>query len=120
MTIIAEIVQPSGILSQENADLLKLEIISLLEKGIKIILIDFQDVTFMTSSGIGTLVTILKKVTAADGKLYVCSLNEQVKIVFELTKMARIFQPLANRQEFEEKILTVECGHWQAKGRREG
>ena len=106
MTNIAEIVQPSGILSQENADLLKSEIISLLEKNIKIILIDFQDVTFMTSAGIGALVATLKAVNAVEGKLYICSLSEQVKTVFELTKMERIFKPLTNRQEFEEKVLT--------------
>ena len=106
MTTIAEIVQPSGILSQGNADLLRSEIASLLEKGVKIILIDFQDVTFMTSSGIGALVATLKAVNAADGKLYICSLSEQVKNIFELTKMEQIFRPLANRQEFEEKVLT--------------
>ena len=106
MTNIAEIVQPSGILSQENADLLKSEITSLLEKKIKIILIDFQDVTFMTSAGIGALVSTLKAVNAVEGKLYICSLSEQVKTVFELTRMERIFKPLKNRQEFEEKVLT--------------
>ena len=106
MITIAEIVQPSGILSQGNADLLRSEITSLLEKEIKIILIDFQDVTFMTSSGIGALVATLKAVNAAGGKLYICSLSEQVRTIFQLTKMERIFKPLVNRQEFEEKVLT--------------
>ncbi len=106
MITIAEIVQPSGILSQGNADLLRSEITSLLEKGVKIILIDFQDVTFMTSSGIGALVATLKAVNAAGGKLYICSLSEQVRTIFQLTKMERIFKPLVNRQEFEEKVLT--------------
>ncbi|MDJ0532895.1 MAG: STAS domain-containing protein [Xenococcaceae cyanobacterium MO_207.B15] len=107
MTNIAEIVQPSGVLSQGNADLLRSEIASLLDKEIKIILIDFQDVTFMTSSGIGALVATLKEVKAAGGKLYICSLSEQVKNIFELTKMELIFKPLTNRQEFEEKVLTT-------------
>ena len=60
----------------------------------------------MTSSGIGALVAMLKAVNAAQGKLYICSLSEQVKTVFQLTKMERIFKPLKNRQEFEEKVLT--------------
>ncbi len=107
MTNIAEIVQPSGVLSQGNADLLRSEIASLLDKEIKIILIDFQDVTFMTSSGIGALVATLKEVKAAGGQLYICSLSEQVKNIFELTKMELIFKPLTNRQEFEEKVLTT-------------
>jgi anti-anti-sigma factor len=43
------------------------------------VLIDFQDVTFMDSSGLGALVLALKTVRAAGGKLFICSVNEQIK-----------------------------------------
>jgi anti-anti-sigma regulatory factor len=33
----------------------------------------------------------------------VCSINEQIKILFELTSMDRVFDIFENREEFEEK-----------------
>ena len=67
-------------------------------------LIDFQDVTFMDSSGLGALVLALKTVRAAGGKLFICSINEQVRMLFELTSMDRVFQIFPNRDEFANTI----------------
>ena len=105
MTKIADSIELSGVLNQNNTDQLLDKVHHLLEQKIKIILIDMKNVTFMTSSGIGALVAALKAVHAVGGELYICSLSEQAKTIFDLTKMGRIFKPLANRQEFEDKVL---------------
>ena len=80
------------------------EIGEMVENGVNIVLIDFQDVTFMDSSGLGALVLALKTVRAAGGKFFVCSINEQVRMLFELTSMDRVFQIFPNRDEFNKKI----------------
>ncbi|EKD09965.1 anti-sigma-factor antagonist [Arthrospira platensis C1] len=99
-----QILQPQGILDGTKASQFRQDISRLVEKGAKTILIDFQDVTFMDSSGLGALVLALKTVRAADSKLVICSINEQIRILFELTSMDRVFQPIfENRQEFEKK-----------------
>lgn len=106
MTEIVEIIQPSGQLDNKNLDLLHNEILNFLSQGIKLILIDFQDVTYIEREQIESLKTILNQVNSDQGKLYICSLNEQVKTVFEVTNNYHTFNPLSDREELEEIILT--------------
>ena len=95
---------PAGILDSAKGSEFRQEIGEMVENGVNIVLIDFQDVTFMDSSGLGALVLALKTVRAAGGKFFVCSINEQVRMLFELTSMDRVFQIFPNRDEFNKKI----------------
>ena len=105
MTEIVEIVQPSGQLDENNINLLNNEIIAFLKRGVKLILIDFQDITSIDYESVAHLKVILQNVRNHGGAFYICSLNEQVQTIFEITHTKEIFNPLKNRQEFEEKIL---------------
>jgi anti-anti-sigma factor len=75
------------------------------ESNVDIVLIDFRDVTFMDSSGLGALVLALKTVRAAGGKLFICSVNEQIKMLFELTSMDRVFEIFQTREEFDSTVV---------------
>jgi anti-sigma B factor antagonist len=99
------VLQPSGILDGNHGNELRNQVMDLVRDGSRTILIDFQEISFMNSSGIGALVATLKSIKAAGATLYVCSLSDQVKVIFSLTKMDRVFKPLENRQEFEQTIL---------------
>ncbi len=102
-----KIVQPSGILDGVSANQLRREISDVVESGADIVLVDFQNVTFMNSSGLGALVSALRMVQSAGGKLFICSLNDQLKMILELTKMNRVFKSFANRDEFEQKVIAL-------------
>lgn len=102
-----KIVQPSGILDGIRANQLRRDIGDIVASGANIILIDLKDVKFIDSSGLGALVSVMKTVQTSGGKLFVCSLNEQVKMLFELTKMDRVFERFADQDEFNRKILTI-------------
>ena len=103
-----KIVQPSGMLDGIKANQLRSEISNIVSNGVDIVLIDLEDVKFIDSSGLGALVSAMKMVKTAGGKLFICSLNEQVKIIFELTRMDRIFEHFADRDEFNRQVLAVE------------
>ncbi len=105
MSPVVKVVQPNGILDSTKAEQFRQEISDLLATGAEIILADFKDVTFMDSSGLGALVLAFKTVRAAGAKLFLCSINEQVRILFELTSMDRVFEIFANRDEFNQIIL---------------
>lgn len=107
MTKNIKIIQPSGILDNVNANLLRREILELVNDGAEIILVDCEKVSFMNSSGIGALVATLKAVRAKNADLFLCSLGEQVKLIFELTKMNRIFKIVSSKAEFEQQIASV-------------
>lgn len=107
MSPVVKVVQPSGILDGTKAGQFRQEVSDLVDSGADLVLIDFQDVTFMDSSGLGALVLALKTVRAAGSKLYICSVNEQIKMLFELTSMDRVFEIFANREEFESTVLST-------------
>ena len=102
-----KIVQPSGILDGIRANQLRRDISDIVAIGADIVLIDLKDVKFIDSSGLGALVSVMKTVRTGGGKLFVCSLNDQVKMVFELTKMDRVFENFADQDEFNRKVLAT-------------
>ncbi|KAI9133508.1 MULTISPECIES: STAS domain-containing protein [Acaryochloris] len=102
-----KVVQPTELLDGISANQLRREITDVMAEGVKTILVDLQDVTFMNSSAIGALVATLKAVRAGGGEMFLCSLNDQVRIIFELTKMDQIFKICADRQEFEQKFAVT-------------
>lgn len=69
---------------------LKALILSLAEAGERRLLLDFDKVEFMDSSGLGAVVAGLKAV-GDQGDLVVCSIKGVVADLFKLTHMDRVF-----------------------------
>lgn len=101
-----KVIHPAGIIDGTAGDQLRRDVSQLIDQGADIILLDLEKVTFMDSSGLGKLVITLKSVKAAGKKLFICSVNEQVRMLFELTSMNRIFEVFANQAEFNQVILS--------------
>jgi anti-sigma B factor antagonist len=101
-----KILQPSGNLDGIRGKQLRQEIISAIGSGTDTILLDFQDLAFMDSAGLGMLLSALKTVREKEAKLFLCSINEQVTMLFEMTKMERIFKILTNRDEFNNTVVS--------------
>lgn len=100
-----KIIAPQGILDGTKASDFRSQIDRSVTEGAKVILVDFSDVTFMDSSGLGALVLALKTIRGAGLKMFLCSINEQVKMLFELTSMDRVFEILTDKEEFEQKFF---------------
>ena len=104
MSSAVQIIEPKGMFDGTKASHFRDNIDRSIKDGVQIILVDFTNVTFMDSSGLGTLVLSLKTVRNAGIKMFLCSINEQVKMLFELTSMDRVFEIFDNREAVE-KIL---------------
>ncbi len=74
-----------------NSDALKLTVKDLFEGGKKNILVDLKDVRFIDSSGLGALVSGFKNAISHQGILKLSTLQPQVKSMFELTRLHRVF-----------------------------
>ncbi|MEM9265377.1 MAG: STAS domain-containing protein [Cyanobacteria bacterium P01_F01_bin.13] len=107
MTANLKTLEPAGILDGSTTNELKLQVTDLLHQGTDIVLLDMTQVTFMNSTGIGAMVAMLKIVRAKGKQIYLCGLTEQVKMIFELTKMDRVFKTFIDQQEFESKVLAA-------------
>ena len=101
--LVIKYIEPSGIIDSTKTTSFRQEISEQVNAGADVVVIDFKEVTFMDSSGLGALVLALKTVRAAGCKLVICSINEQIKILFELTSMDKVFQIFLNREEFNNR-----------------
>jgi anti-anti-sigma factor len=54
------------------------------------LMLDLEGIRFMTSTGLGMLVGLHKKVQALGGCLTLCGLNPQVRELFEVTQLYRV------------------------------
>lgn len=61
--------------------------------------INFKDVTYVDSSGLATLVEILKNMRVYGGKLKLTNLSSKIKSLFEITKLDKLFDILSEEQE---------------------
>ncbi|MFT0727573.1 STAS domain-containing protein [Synechococcus sp. F70.1] len=61
-----------------------------LDFGYTNLLIDMSAVTFMDSSGLGVLISALRKCRAAGGNLGLCCVPESVALVLRLTSMEKV------------------------------
>lgn len=110
MNPVIKVIEPSGILDGNKGNQLRRDISDVVEKGTDIVLVDLQNVSFMDSSGLGAIVSACKTVRSSGSKFYICSINDQVRMLFQLTKMERVLTPFANREEFNQAILGTEQG----------
>ena len=99
-----KVVQPSGLLDSTIAADFREEINRYVEDKADIIIVDFKDVTFMDSSGLGALVMSLKTIKTAGGQIFLCSINDQVRMLFELTNMDRVFDIFSNLETLKKHL----------------
>ncbi len=61
------------------------------------VVIDFSSVRFVDSSGLGVIITELKKVRADGGDMAVCSIEKPVRQLFNLVRLDRIIKEFADK-----------------------
>jgi anti-sigma B factor antagonist len=62
------------------------------EAGIKTVVIDLEKVRYISSSGLGLLITLLTKMKNAGGELFLTAPSEHVKKLLLITKLNGIFK----------------------------
>jgi anti-anti-sigma factor len=68
------------------------ELLELADQADGKMLLDFQDVAFMSSSMIGRIVMLNKKCKASKTDLKMCNIGPSVMGVFEITRLDKIFK----------------------------
>ena len=85
------VLQVEGQLIVGNRQELKELVQAALDQGERRLLIDFSRTGYIDSSGLGALVSISKKIREAGGELRLSGLNEDLRSMFELTKLDTLF-----------------------------
>ena len=69
------------------------------EAGIKNVVIDLKKVRYISSSGLGLLITLLTKMKNAGGELFLTAPSEHVKKLLLITKLNGIFTVVESVKE---------------------
>ena len=85
------LVEVGGQLIVGNRQLLKEQVLDQLERGDRKFIVDFSKTDYIDSSGLGVLVTLSKKIREQGGQLSLVSLSEDLRTLFELTKLDTLF-----------------------------
>lgn len=78
-------------LDANNSEELKAEFNRIFESGSKDLIVDLKEVRFIDSSGLGVLVSGFKNASTRQGTIKLSGLQTQVKSMFELTRLHRVF-----------------------------
>lgn len=82
-----------------NSGDLKEQMLQLFDEGKCSIIVDLGSVRFIDSSGLGALVSGFKNASAREGSLKLCCLQPQVRSMFELTRLHRVFEIFTTSDE---------------------
>ncbi len=63
-----------------------------IEKGNRQLVIDFSDVSYISSAGLRVLIYASKAMSKAEGSLSLCSLDANIMKIFEISGLARMFK----------------------------
>ena len=81
------------ILDETNIQDIGDELFELVEKHYKVkLLLNFENVEYLSSAALGKLITLNKKVKAENGKLKLCAIRPQIYDVFKITKLNKLFE----------------------------
>jgi anti-sigma B factor antagonist len=83
---------PDEVLYGEQNILLKQTIRSLVEQNVKKIVLNFEDVTKIDSTGLGELVSGFATVNKAGGELKLLNLNGHVSEIMTITRLMTLFE----------------------------
>ena len=88
------------ILDEQNIQVIGEQLFGLVDdSGRQKLLLNFSNVEYMSSAALGKLITLNKKVQAAGGKLVLCGIIPQIREVFEITKLDKLFVIRGDEQE---------------------
>ena len=86
-------------LEAANSKDFKSQIVDQINEGTLLIVLNLSKVEFMDSSGLGSLISIVKLLSNAHGKIVLCNVGDQIKKLFNLTRLNQVFQIFSNEQE---------------------
>jgi anti-sigma B factor antagonist len=81
----------SGEMDLSTANVLRDRIAELVEEGVRRLSVNLEEVGFLDSSGLSALVSGLKRMQEAGGRLSLVCSNEQILKVFTVTGLDRVF-----------------------------
>lgn len=88
----AVVVRPSGDIDLSRSPELRGYLAQVQKEKPRTIIIDLDDVPYMDSSGLATLVEAMQNARKSGTTLVLCSLHDRVRSIFEIARLEQVFQ----------------------------
>lgn len=72
--------------------------IKLPKEGANKVVVDFEKVTFIDSSGLATFIEMVQRLKEINGKIVLCNVNKKIRGLFEITKVHKLIEMHENRE----------------------
>ena len=105
---LASLIDLEGEVDVYTAPQLKQQIIELLDRGVRYIIVNLTAVDYLDSTALGVLIGGLKRLRERDGILDLICPNPRIKRIFEITGLDKIFDIYATEEEVRKKLKPEE------------
>lgn len=85
-----KIVRFEGMIDTVTAAEVEAALMQLLSEGVNKMLLNFEQLSYINSIGLRVILVVAKQLKRIDGELRICSLNEPVREVFDITGFSTI------------------------------
>jgi anti-sigma B factor antagonist len=100
----AKIIGIHGFLDAHTAPDLENKIDSLIKQGTKNIIVNFNDLDYISSAGLGVFMAFIEDIREKGGDIKLCSMSPKVFTVFDLLGFPILFDILENEELAEKKF----------------
>ncbi|MHC4187018.1 MAG: STAS domain-containing protein [Planctomycetota bacterium] len=102
------VLSPVGQIDTDSSPVLDEKINSCLTESVSTLVIDFQEVDFITSAGVGVMTKAKALLDKNNGSFAMINLQPQIKKVFEIMRLVPTLNVFANIQELDEYLGKVQ------------
>jgi anti-sigma B factor antagonist len=98
------IVEIAGRLDTTNYQELEKALQEKLDENESKLILDCEKLEYISSSGLRVFLMFLKKTKAINGKLFICSMQDEIKEIFKISGFNSIFDIYETREKAEAEI----------------
>ena len=91
-----KVLQCGGSLDADTVASFKKIAYELVDEGSNRFVVDMSHLDFVDSMGLGVLISLLRRVRQREGDVKVSGLSDEVKTIFEITRLHRLFDVCAD------------------------
>jgi len=93
------VISPTTDIDMSRSPELRTAIRQEMGSGVHKLIVDLEEVHYMDSSGLATLVEAMRNASKADIKLVICQMHEKVSAIFEIARLDSFFSIVQSRDE---------------------
>jgi anti-anti-sigma factor len=94
-----KIVGLRGRLDANSSQGVENQLLALMNQGEDRLVLDFSELTYMSSLGLRVLMVVAKNIKQVNGKLALSGLNDHIYEIFKIARFTNIFSIYPNRDE---------------------